>query len=100
MGPKAKGRPGPYSKQRDVGYGEDLEESKVDEAQQEARRTNPYYASSKSSRAPRPPPVDPPTEEQMMLQLSAAYTPGAAILSRWSYPSRPAMLVGKPVWSG
>ena len=73
MDPKAKGRPGPYSRQHGG------EESKVDEAQQEARKTNPYYASSESSRAPRSPsgPVDPPTEDQRMLALSLAYSPGS-----------------------
>ena len=39
MDPKAKGRPGPYSRQHGG------EESQVDVAQQEARKTNPYYAS-------------------------------------------------------
>ena len=72
-GPKAKGRPGPYSKQRDIGYGS--EESNVDEAQQEAR-TNPYYAPSESSRDAQPL-LDPPTEDQRMLALSLAYSPGS-----------------------
>ena len=75
MDPKAKGRPGPDSKQRDIGYGEDLEKSKVDEAQKEAQ-TNPYYASSESSRATRPPPLDPAAGDLRMKQLAAEHVPG------------------------
>ena len=73
--PKAKDRPGPYSRPRNIGYGQQEEfEVEAVEAKQEAQ-TNPYYASSESSRDVQPP-LHPPTEDQRMKQLAAEHVPG------------------------
>ena len=49
--PKANDRPGPYSRPRNIGYGQQEEfEVEAVEAKQQAQ-TNPYYASSELSHA-------------------------------------------------